>query len=321
MISKDRFHTAMNFQKADRPAFNFWMDRRLMRLFDEQLGKDFRVTQYDADVIEAAPLLDWPSGDGIWRDGSFWHTSPPLIDDWVKADGLILPDPSAAQVYTDIEAALHAHPDKAVIVNIPGPFTLLHGMRLMDNLYTDVYDYPDEMHALIKRMMNIQTDVIKHVVKLPISGIYFQDDIASSSGLMFSKKMCGEFVFDYLKPGIEIARNAKLPVLYHSDGAVMDILEDLCQLGINAINPLQPDFNDFDTFRERFGKRLVVYGGIDNTKIIPYGTKADIKNHIEMIFQKLGADGGLIMSSHDIPFDCPKANIDYMVELIKHCTY
>jgi len=321
LSSKERFKTAIKLQKPDRPPFNFWMDRRLMQRFDEELGKDFRVTHYGADIIETFPLLDWPRGNGVLRDGSFWHTHPPLIEDWSKAKGLPMPNPAGPHVFSMINETLFSYPDKAVIVNIPGPFTVMHGLRLMDNLYTDVYDYPEEIHKLARRIMKVQNTIIEEAVKLPVSGIYFQDDIASSGGLLFSKDMCKEFILDYLKPGIEIAKNAGLPVLFHSDGAVIDILEELCLMGIDAINPLQPEFNNFDRFYQEFGNRLAVYGGIDNTKIIPYGSKDDIRSHINMIFEKLGHNGGLMMSSHDIPFDCPKENIDYMIETIKGCMY
>ncbi len=317
MTSKERFSRAISFKETDRLPFNFWADRRLLDEYSKVYGEDFRCTYYDADVIESFPQLAWPSGDGVWMDGSYWFTEPPLIADWSDAHKLQMPDPKDEAVYKQIEQTLAKHPDRAVIVNIPCSFTILHGMRLMDNLFYDVYDEPDALHAMIKRIMDVQTEVIRRVVKLPISGIYFQDDIASSDGLMFSVDMCKEFVLDYITQGIEIAKNAELPVLYHSDGAVMDILDTLVDIGIDAVNPLQPDFNDFTLFGDRYSGKLAVYGGIDNTKVIPFGNREDISRHIDFIYDKLGKNGGLIFSSHDIPYGCPKENIDFMVECIK----
>jgi len=320
MTSKERVFRQLNFEKTDRIPFNFWMDRRLLADYDIRFGEDFRVIHYDADVIETFPLLAWPAGKGEERDGSFWYTDP-AIHDWDEVKNLKWPDPEDESVYKHILGNLGRYPDKAIFVNIPGPFTILHGIRLMDNLFFDVYDNPHELHSIIKKIMDIQNKVIKRVVTFPITAVYFQDDLASSSGLLFSVSMIEEFILDYFKEGIEMAKRAGKHVIFHSDGKVTDILDKLAEVGIDAVNPLQPEFNDFQAFKAKYHGRLAVYGGIDNTKIIPNGTKIDIEAHIEYVFETLGKGGGLIMSSHDIPVHCPHENVEAMVNCIKSCRY
>lgn len=320
ITSKERVIKQLNFEKTDRIPFNFWMDRRLMADYDRRFGEDFRVTHYDADVIETFPLLAWPAGNGEERDGSFWYTEP-AIHDWDEAKNLKWPNPGDEKVLDHILVNLRKYPDKAIFVNIPGPFTILHGIRLMDNLFFDVYDNPDELHSIIKNIMDIQNEVIKKVATLPITAVYFQDDLASSGGLLFSPHMIEEFILDYFKEGIALAKKAMKHVVFHSDGQITDILDKLVEAGIDAVNPLQPEFNDFQSFKAKYNGRLGVYGGIDNTKIIPNGTKSDIESHITYIFEKLGNDGGLIMSSHDIPAHCPHENVEAMVTCIKNRRY
>jgi len=320
MTSRERVKKALNFEKPDRVPFNFWMDRRLLMQYEKKYGKDFRVVHYDADVIETFPQLDWPAGKGIERDGSFWYQEP-YLKDWKDADAIKMPDPLDKKAYEHIMSNLYMYPGKAIFVNIPGPFTVLHMIRLLDNLYYDIYDYPDELHKLIKRVMDIQNIVIKNVVKLPITAVYFQDDVASATGLMFSVSMINEFILDYFKEGIDMAKKAGKHVIYHSDGNVTDMLDILADTGINAVNPMQPDFNDFKKFKVKYYGKLAVYGGIDNTGIIPDGSVEEVSTHIKDVFETLGKDGGLILSSHDIPLYCPSENIDIMVETIKKCKY
>ena len=320
MTSKERVIKQLNFEKTDRMPFNFWMDRRLMAAYETRFGADFRINRYDADVIETFPLLDWPRGKGEERDGSFWYTDP-LIKKWDDAKSLKWPDPRQSTVYNHIIANLNKYPEKAIFLNIPGPFTVLHGIRLMNNLFTDVYDYPDELHSIIKKIMDIQNEVIRKAVKLPITAVYFQDDVASSAGLMFSKQMITEFIFNYFHEGISMAKKAGKHVVYHSDGNISPILDTLVSIGIDAVNPLQPEFNNFREFKSSYHGRLAVYGGIDNTKIIPDGSLAEIKAHISCIFETLGNNGGLILSSHDIPMHCPYENVEAMIKNIKGCRY
>jgi len=320
MTSKERVQAALGFQKPDRVPFNFWMDRRLLERYEKRYGADFRITRYDADVIETFPLLRWPSGSGVERDGSYWFNAP-LLTDWADADSLKLPGPGDEGVYDHIRMNLKNHPDRAIFVNIPGPFTVLHPIRLMDNLYYDVYDHPDELRRLIARIMDIQNRVIERVLRWPVTAIYFQDDIASSAGLLFSLPMVREFILGTFREGIAMAKAAGVPVVYHSDGAVGAVLDTLVDMGVRAVNPLQPEFNDFREFKGKYDHKLAVYGGIDNTKIIPDGMGDEIREHIGMIFDTLGTGGGLIMSSHDIPLHCPEANVDVMVQAIKECIY
>ena len=316
MTSKERVEAALRFETPDRLPFNFWMDRELFPQYEAKFGKDFRITHYGADVIETFPWFDWPRGEFEAEGGSIWFTKP-AFEDWADASNLVLPE-FTDNALVSIKETLAAYPDHAVFVNIPGPFTVLNQIRILDNLYYDVYDEPEQLHALIKRIMDIQDKAIAEVVKLPITAVYFQDDIASSRGLIMSLDMIKEFIFDYFQNGIAMAKAHNKFVVYHSDGNITEALDTLCEMGVNAVNPLQPEFNDFATFKAKYHGKLAVYGGIDNTKIIPEGSINEVRAHIRDIYQNLGHSGGLVMSSHDITIRCPQENIDAMVDEIVH---
>ena len=319
MTGRERVLCALNFQEPDRVPFNFWMDRRLLAQYEQKYGVYFRVEHYDGDVIETFPFAAWPCGPTKESEGSLWVTEP-LLKDWSKVNELVLPSVETSPNLFDMtDDALAKHPDKAILVNICGPTTILHNVRLLDNIYYDFYDYPDELLELCKRVMAIQTEIIREAVKKDITGIYFQEDICSSAGPMFSSQILETYIFDLMKEGIEIAKNAGTKVLYHSDGNVTAVLDRLCELGFDAVNPMQIEFNDFKAFKAKFDGRMAVYGGIDNTKIIPNGTVEEVRAHIRYIYDTLGRGGGLIMSSHDINVDCPECNIDAMVDEIKRC--
>jgi len=111
-------------------------------------------------------------------------------------------------------------------------------------------------------------------------------------------------------------------VFFHTDGYVMNILPLFVEYGIDGVNPLQVSANNsFEEFVEKYGDKLMVYGGIDNCFIIPDGTVDDVREHIRHLFAILGKNGRLIASSHDIPSHVPPENLDVMVETLKSCTY
>ena len=316
MTSKERVTAAFCFNECDRLPFNFWMDRQLLMEYEEKYGRDFRVKHYGADVIETFPSLSWPCGESIMENSSIWFTKP-IFEDWDDAKRLVLPE-LTENTLASVRETLNAYPDKAIFVNIPGPFTVLNQIRLLDNLYYDVYDNPDELYALVLRIASIHDRVIEEAVKLPITAIYFQDDIASSRGLILSLDMIQKYVFSTFRNGIAMAKANGKFVVYHSDGNVTDAFDALCAMGVDAVNPLQPEFNDLGAFKAKYHGRLAVYGGIDNTKIIPDGSVDEVRAHIRDIIEKLGTSGGLVLSSHDIPLHCPPENVDAMVDEILH---
>jgi len=132
-----------------------------------------------------------------------------------------------------------------------------------------------------------------------------------------------EFVLPYASELAEIARKYNIPVMFHSDGNVSELLDHLIKIGVCAVNPMQPHLNDAGQFKEKYGDKLAVYGGLDNCYIIPDGTPEDVREHVSEVFNILGkSDGALIFSTHDIPEYTPKENIEALISTIKNeCNY
>jgi uroporphyrinogen decarboxylase len=139
---------------------------------------------------------------------------------------------------------------------------------------------------------------------------------------MMSPAMLRRFCFEPIRKLINRAHELGLPVLYHTDGHVMNILPLIVEYGFDGINPLQASAgNDPEIFARDYADRLIVYGGLDNCVIIPNGTAAQVRAHVRHLFETLGRHGGLIASSHDIPFHVPMENLEAMVDEIKRCVY
>ena len=110
--------------------------------------------------------------------------------------------------------------------------------------------------------------------------------------------------------------------MFHSDGAVLDLIDLLDKFGVDAINPLQPNVVNTREFKNKFNNKMAVYGGLDNCFIIPEGSPEQIRQHVLETFDILGRpDGSLIFSTHDIPYETPRENIDALVSAIKECKY
>jgi len=320
--SRERFLSAVRRRKPDRAPFNFWMDRRLMARYEQRIGhRHWRVTHYGADVIETFAWLGWPSAPGIERDGTWWQTGPALAD-WDHAARLKLPNPADEKVYRLIQRDLTEFPDTAVILDMPPPWGVLAGLRTYEQLYMDVIDHPDQVLAMARRVADITLTAVQRAIRMGIAALYLMEDLADSRGLTMSPAMIRRFSLDLVCPHIAAAKSAGIPVLFHSDGRLDGLLPLLIEYGLDAVNPLQPHLNDPRAFKAGPGRRLALYGGLDNCFIIPDGTVAQVRAHVLDVFEAVGRpDGGLIFSTHDIPLHTPEANIEAMVAAIRECTY
>ena len=197
-------------------------------------------------------------------------------------------------------------PETAIFVDIAGPFTVLHGIRLLQNLFFDLHDCPDVLAKVITRMSDIYAAVTERVVKLDIDAVYLMDDLCSNTGLIFSPLVARECVFSCYERPIQIAHAAGLPVLMHSDGAVMSILDDVVALDFDGVNPLQPHLNDLSQFVARYGARLALYGGLDSCSVIPDGTPEQIRRQVQEVYELAGGPAACSSQPTTSPLAFPR---------------
>ncbi|MBD3173673.1 MAG: hypothetical protein GF320_00720 [Armatimonadia bacterium] len=323
MDSRTRVLKALRHEKPDRAPFNFWMDRRLMERYEQRIGNpNWRVTHYGADVIEAFALLAFPTGPGVERDGTRWQTGP-AMESWDDVNSLELPDPTADAVYDWIRRDLDAHPDVAIFLDMPTPWGVIAGIRSYELIYTDMMDEPDRFKELARRIADIQTVAVERALDMGVTALYLMEDLATTAGLSMSPAMIQEFCLDFCQDQAAAAKSRDVPILWHSDGNTIDLIEHLLPLGVQAINPLQYHLHDYDEFKSRFGDRVALYGGLDNCFVIPDGTPEEVSAQVLDVFEKIGRpDGALILSSHDIPLHTPEENVEEMVRTItEECVY
>ena len=139
------------------------------------------------------------------------------------------------------------------------------------------------------------------------------DDVANQNALMFQPDLWREVMKPRWAKVIAAARAIKpdIHVWYHSDGNIWKILDDLIEIGITILNPVQPECMDPAAVRKRYGKRLAFDGCIGTQTTFPFGTPADMRKTIRHLADALDAkNGGLMLSpTHDLEPEVPPENV------------
>ena len=143
--------------------------------------------------------------------------------------------------------------------------------------------------------------------------IQIGDDIANQNALMFSPETWRTFMKPRWAKVIAAARDIKpdIHVWYHSDGNVSEVLDELVEIGIDILNPVQPECMDPFAIRKRYGKRLAFDGCVGTQTTFPFGTPDDMRRVIRELGEGLDArNGGLMLSpTHVLEPEVPAENI------------
>ena len=318
MTSRDRVRAVFEGKKPDRPPFNFWMDRDAMARLDRELGEDFRVSYFGADVIEAFGAADiFPTAKGeYYFDGKTSWMLRGKADRIEDALEFPLCDPADPAIYADIEAKRRRYPDKAIFTLVTVPLGLLNTLLLPEQLMEAMALSGDVIDQVLQRAWPVMREVIRRVCAMDTDVLYLAEDFCMNTGMMYSPAMVRRFHFDYLREAADIARRAGKKVFYHTDGRVIEALPLILELGADGVNPLEPRYNPPEEFLRASEGRLMLYGGMDNARILPDGTPEEIEEHIRRVYGAFAATG-LIFSSHDIPGHAPLENLEAMARAIK----
>ena len=77
--------------------------------------------------------------------------------------------------------------------------------------------------------------------------------------------------------------NKNVKIAYHTDGNIEWALDDLVELGFDILNPLQPDVNDVEMVKKRYGKKFTIWGNVDTRTIMAKGTCAEVVQEVKKV--------------------------------------
>jgi uroporphyrinogen decarboxylase len=154
--------------------------------------------------------------------------------------------------------------------------------------------------------------------------IWLGDDMGSQKNMLISPNTWREFFKQRMAEIIAAARSAKpdVKIAYHSDGAIHQILPDLIEIGVDVLNPIQPDSMEPAQLKREYGARLTFFGAIDVQNTLPFGTPATVAAEVRDRFETLGAGGGWICApTHHVQLDTPMENFMALVDAVQACRY
>jgi uroporphyrinogen decarboxylase len=280
-----------------------------------------------------SPCIDsWGSGQKEISPGEWFPGIHPMADATTLEEIENYPwpdmmDPTRVQDVRE-KAKRLADENRYAILATPWllfPFERSFAMQGMDKFLGNMIRFPDFAQALMERIAELCKTLMGQFLQ-ELDGnvdiIKIGDDLGMQQGLLISpdmyRKMLKPIHADFIS-FIKSRTDAK--VFFHSDGDIFDLTEDLVEIGVDILNPIQTSagrMSDLSALKNRYGKEIVFCGAIDTHRVLPHGTPEDVRQEVRRVIGLLGSGGGYMVGAvHTIMNDVPPENILAMVDAVE----
>lgn len=206
-----------------------------------------------------------------------------------------LPDPDNQAFYEPARQFLDKYKaDHAAIATIRFGIATTYLSMGLETFSLSLYDDLGLVITLLDTFSEWSARVVRRINKLGFDAIIVCDDLASKSGPLFSPKIIRETFLPRME---KVVNNIDLPWIYHSDGNILPILDDLLTLGMNGIANIEPGSMDIVRLKRDYGKRVCLVGNIDLRYTLTRGTPEETEKEVKERIQQLGPGGGYILAS------------------------
>lgn len=230
------------------------------------------------------------------------------------------PDPDDPGIVKGLQKWLRwirENTDCTAILTLPAPFVhISQYLRGFEDWLCDFVIHPKRIEALFDAVLEVTLQIAKNELKevgQEVDIVICADDLGTQQEFQISH----DHYLKYVKPRHEkffrqVHDLSPAKLLLHTCGSVASIIEDLIEIGVDILNPVQPTATGMDPFElKKKYKGLIAFWGATNTQeILPNGNIHDVKQMVEKLIEEMGEGGGFVLSScHNIQPDVPLENI------------
>jgi uroporphyrinogen decarboxylase len=232
---------------------------------------------------------------------------------------------------------LRASTDRAIIGLFGG--NLLEAGQFLyrnDNFFMLLAGEPDRAAAFMDKLVEMHMENLRRFLGAVgdfIDIIVFGDDLGMQTGPQISPEMYRRLFKPRHKTMWEAAKKRApagrggepgrppVRVMLHSCGGVRELLPDLIDAGMDAMNPVQITCEGMEAagLKKDFGKDIVFWGGgCDTREVLRSGTPREVKDHVRRQVDVLARGGGFVFQQvHNILAGVPPANIVAMFDAVR----
>jgi len=189
-------------------------------------------------------------------------------------------------------------PEGMKIIALSGKiFTLTWMLMGFENFCLNLALKPQFVEKVFEKVAQIQFGALSKIINIPnVAAVWAVDDLAFGTGPMISPKAFRKYVFPWYKEFGNICHKNGLYFFFHSDGVLWDLMDDLIDLGVDALHPIDPTCMDIEEVKQKIGDKLCLIGNISN-EILMKGAPEEVAELTKKRIKALAPGGGYCMAA------------------------
>lgn len=199
-------------------------------------------------------------------------------------------------------------------------FEALKYLRGIEQSLIDLIAEKDIAHRVMDMSVEYHLQLGYRLIERGVDLLWLADDIGGEHAMLMSPETFREMIKP--KMGYMIGelkkRSKNVKIAFHSDGYIEPVIDDLIEVGVDLLNPLQPESMDPAALKKRYGDRIGLWGTVSTQSTFPFGSPEDVEAEVRERIRTCAPCGGfLIAPTHNIQLDVPLRNVAAFYRAVK----
>jgi uroporphyrinogen decarboxylase len=189
-------------------------------------------------------------------------------------------------------------PEGMKVIAVSGKiFTLTWMLMGFNNFATSLIMDEQLVADVFRKVAEIQFQGLEQIFDMPhVGAVWVVDDLAFGTGPMISPQAFRDHVFTWYREMATRCHWNKLLFIMHSDGDLTTLMEDIIDMGVDVLQPIDPTCMDIVKVKDRYGDRLCLVGNVSN-EMLRSGTPAEVEERVKYLIRKVAPGGGYCVGS------------------------
>jgi len=191
-------------------------------------------------------------------------------------------------------------------------FEALKYLRGMEQSLIDLMENKDLAHHVMDMTVDYHLQLGLKLIDRGVDILWLADDYGAEHQMIFSPALFREMIKPKMGAMIDAlrARKRDVKIAFHSDGYIEPIIDDLIDVGVDLLNPIQPESMDPAAIKARYGTRIALWGTVSTQSTLPFKGVIEVEQEVRERIRTCAPGGGFLLApTHNIQLDTPFENI------------
>lgn len=216
--------------------------------------------------------------------------------------------------FSQLSKDLNEWSDFSVMASGGSVFQHASYLRGLDQQLIDMMMFPENADYFLGKLSDFYLDYYRKLLESvdgQVDVLAFADDFGTQSSLLISPDTFDNYFAKRLKVMADLAHEFDCAFLLHTCGNIEPLIPRFIDIGIDVLDPIQPESLDPEKIKKLYGKDICLRGGISSQQTLAHGTPEEVELEVKKKLDVLMPGGGYILSpGHPVlQVDIPTENI------------